>query len=714
MEVDQELFAIFKAEVEEQIDDLCERLARKPDRWKVDRLFQISHNVKGAARLVGVFPVRDAAHALEDLFYAVREGLELTEDVVSVARIGAELLDTCFQSIEGGEAPDISGYREQVSDCVGGKRVEKEERKPDTEKPAAEAAVKSEAEPQVEEDRDQEVEDGVAARKLHAAQTLRVGADKLETMMGLSSELASHVFQSEGHGNLAKKLVAGLGLAMQQSPQLRESPGLQEAYQVSRDLLRDLLDHATEALRLSDELQSSVRALRMVRIEGLRTILNRAVREACAATGRRAELKIQGSDTGVDRVVQEQLRDPLVHILRNAIAHGIEPPEERVEAGKSEAGQILLNASSTGPWVSIVVSDDGRGINVEKARARALEAGLVNRQELAELAEGQVIELLFRAGLSTTDVITELAGRGVGLDVVRSRLAELGGDASIATTPGQGTSITLRVPLTRLTTSGVLVRVGRQLFAAPTTEVERTLQISRDKLVVADGTEMVSVEGQLVRIDMLATVLGQAQVDFEERPAIVLTDGIRRRAFLVDEVCGQREYIAQPLSWNLQGAPGLAGSTVLDGGSLVLILDTRDLIGARRQSSAWTEERSVRQFRLLVVDDSATSRTLERNILRSAGYDVTTATDGEEAWTALKKEPFDLVVSDIEMPRLNGFELTKRIRSDKELEHLPVILVTSLGSEEHKRMGAECGADTYIVKGAFDQEELLGSVARLL
>jgi two-component system chemotaxis sensor kinase CheA len=714
MEVDQELFAIFRAEVEEQIDDLCERLARKPDRWKVDRLFQISHNVKGAARLVGVFPVRDAAHALEDLFDAVRQGLELSDEVVTVARSGAELLDTCFQSIDGGEAPDITSFREHVSACIGGrKKVKPKAKKRDEAKPEEAVAAKDEGEKKAKA-KDRDIEDGVDARKLHAAQTLRVGADKLETMMGLSSELASHVFQYEGHGNLVKKLTACLNLTMQQSPQLREDPSIQEAYRLSRKLQRDLLDHATEALRLSDELQSAVRALRMVRIEGLRTILNRAVREACSATGRLAELKIKGSDTGVDRVVQEQLRDPLVHILRNAVAHGIEPPAERVEAGKNEVGQILLEASSTGPWVSIVVSDDGRGINLEKARARALETGLATRQELAELAEDRVLDLLFRAGLSTADVITELAGRGVGLDVVRSRLAELGGDASISTTPGQGTSITLRVPLTRLTTSGVLVRVGRQLFAAPTTEVERTQQIARDDLVSADGADMVSVDGQLLRVDMLATVLGQPQVDFEQKPAVVLSDGIRRRAFLVDEVCGQREYIAQPLSWNLQGTPGLAGSTVLDGGSLVLILDTRDLIGARRQTSVWTEERSVRQLRLLVVDDSATSRTLERNILRSAGYNVTTATDGEEAWTVLKKEKIDLVVSDIEMPRLNGFELTRRIRADKDLEHLPVILVTSLGSEEHKQMGAECGADTYIVKGAFDQEELLGSVARLL
>lgn len=729
MEVDQELFAIFRAEVEEQIDDLCERLARKPERWKVDRLFQISHNVKGAARLVGVAPVRDAAHALEDLFSGVRSGLELSTEVVELARTGAELLDACFRAIDSDDAPDIADYSQRVNACVGPTAALKpahekavkvavtagsETAQPakETEKPGAKAATDEGAEVAAAEVA--EAEDGISARKRHATSTLRVGADKLETLMGLSSELAVHVFQSEGHSNLTRRLVASLANTLLSNPELSSHPELAEASQLSRDLLRALLDHATEALRLSEELQEAVRALRMVRIEGLRTILNRAVREVCASTGQRAELRLEGSDTGVDRVVQERLRDPLVHILRNAIAHGIEAPQERVKLGKNEVGQILIRARSAGPWVEIMVSDDGRGIDLEKTRTQALETGLVTAQELAELGEDRLLDLLFRPGVSTAETVTELAGRGVGLDVVRSRLAEIGGDASISTTPGQGTSITLRVPLTRLTTSGVLLRVNQQLFALPTNDVERTLQVERDSITTVEGNQVILLDDQMVRIDLLASMLGYSSPECDTRPAVVLDDGLRRRAFLVDEVCGQREYIAQPLSWNLRGAPFLSGSTVLDGGDVVLILDARDLLGSRRQDTIWSEKREVRQLRLLVVDDSATSRTLERNILRSAGYNVLTATDGAEAWEMLRREKIDLVVTDVEMPEVDGFELTRLIRGDQELEHLPVILVTSLGSEKDKQMGAECGADAYIVKGAFDQEELLAAVARLL
>jgi two-component system chemotaxis sensor kinase CheA len=222
------------------------------------------------------------------------------------------------------------------------------------------------------------------------------------------------------------------------------------------------------------------------------------------------------------------------------------------------------------------------------------------------------------------------------------------------------------------------------------------------------------VDGQLVRAVDLATVLGASTDDAPVKPALVISEGTRRRAVLVDEVLGQREYIEQPLSWNLAGASTVAGTTVLDGGSVVLVLDSRTLLGSRAATGGWSETKEVRQYRLLVVDDSTTSRTLERNILRSAGYDVMTAVDGQEALEILRDNQIDLVVSDVEMPSVNGLELTRSIRRDPGLEHLPVILVTNLESEEHQQDGAEAGADSYIIKGAFDQDELLHTVARLL
>ncbi len=339
---------------------------------------------------------------------------------------------------------------------------------------------------------------------------------------------------------------------------------------------------------------------------------------------------------------------------------------------------------------------------------------IVTAEDLEEASDDDVLDYLFNAGVSTAATVTELAGRGVGLDVVRSRMDRLGGKSFLHSRFGRGTEVVLRVPLTRLTTNGILVQVGPQVYAIPTGEVERTLSVNNEDVALADGVEVVRVEDRLVRMVSLADLLGIKGAEAPEKPAVVLSDGRRRRAILVDAVHGQREYILQPLAWNLEGAKLVSGTTVIDGGSVVPVLDSRRLMGTSAQTSGWAGSREMRRHRLLVVDDSATSRTLERNILRTAGYAVVTAINGEQALKILRSEEVDLVVSDVEMPGIDGFELTRQIRQDVDLERTPVILVTSLGSEEDKQRGAEAGADAYIVKGDFDQDRLLKTVGRLL
>lgn len=710
MEVDQELFAIFRAEVEEQIEDLCDKLDRPPERWRIDRLFQISHNVKGAARIVGVETIRSTAHALEDLFAAVRDGRELDETGVTLARVGAEHLSASFQAMESKTEHDVSSYRPSVDgwlDLAGG---DVEITPAGSEKAATAAGG---GQPDGTPDSVDPGSESAESRPKREA-TLRVTTDKVDALMGLASEFVSLVFRTERHGTLTRQLAGRLLKIQQGHPELRTDPDVREALRASRALLRELVDHANDSLAISEELQGSVRSLRMVRIDGLRPLLNRSIREASKETGRSAELHFIGGDTEVDRAILEQLRDPLIHLVRNAVGHGIENPEERAAAGKPETGNIELIAKTAGPWVEVVLKDDGRGIDVARVRDRAVETGIVTREEIAGSEDDEVVDLLFEAGLSTADEVTELSGRGVGLDVVRSRMVRLGGRSSLRSTTGVGTEVVLRVPLTRLTTNGILVRLAKQVYALPTGEVERTLSVGADDVSQADGAEVIHIEDRLVRIVPLADLVGGSSEDAAQKPAVVITDGMRRRALLVDQVIGQREYIVQPLAWNLDGAPLVSGTTVIDGGSVVPVLDSHVLMGSASRSSGWKTSKEIRRFRLLVVDDSATSRTLERNILRTAGYDVLTAVDGEEALEVLGREDIDLVVSDVEMPLVDGFELTRRIRGKRELEQLPVILVTSLGSEEDKSRGAEAGADAYIVKGAFDQDELLKTVGRLL
>jgi two-component system chemotaxis sensor kinase CheA len=543
--------------------------------------------------------------------------------------------------------------------------------------------------------------------------TLRVGAAKLDTLVELSSDLVAHVFRTEGHATLARRLASRLLEAEHTSPHLRADPELREVLRQARQLSAQLVDFAGESLRLSDELQSAMRSLAMVRIDGLATVLKRSVREVCSASGTSASLRLVGGHTEVDRAMLEGLRDPLVHLVRNAVAHGVEPPEERRLAGKPEAGSVEVEARSMGPWVDVVVRDDGRGIDLQQVRTRALEAGVASPGQLDEMGESELLDLLFRGGISTATEVTEYAGRGVGLDVVRTHLRKLGGEASLSSTHGQGAQVRLRVPLTRLTTTGVLVQIGEQAYAVPTADVERTLKIDIQDIKQVNGAEVISVEDQLVRVVHGGAAVCNSAATATGRFAVIIGDGPRRRALTVDEVLGQRELLLQPLCWNLEAAPAIAGSTVLDAGDVVLVLDAHAL--ARIGQTVRSAQRPARRTpRLLVVDDSATSRTLERNILRAAGYEVLTAVTGTEATQTLTSEQIDLVISDVEMPQMDGLELTRWIRSHDDLGALPVVLVTSLGSESQKLQGAEAGADAYIVKGEFEQDELLRTVARLL
>jgi two-component system chemotaxis sensor kinase CheA len=728
MDADQELLSVFRAEVDEQIEALCERLNRAPSRWRIDRLFQISHNVKGAAHLVGVDLVRDAAHALEDLFSAVRDGLKLSSEVVELARSGAGMLEACFRFLDDapdpdGEAPDLEEYRQQVRRYVTEGETAGSGPEAGTSTTTGVAETSAEEPPgspadagdstAVQKPQRQQPEQSGGARQ-RGAKTVRVGADRIDTLLGLTSELATQLFQLEGSTTLAKQASSQIEQASEAHPQLGSDTCFRETRMLLTELVRRLGEQTASTLRVSEELQGSVRALRMIRVDGLRSLLNRSLRDACSSTGRSASLRLTGGDTEVDRAVLEELRDPLVHLLRNAVAHGIEPADERATDGKETDGTVVLSARSAGPWVEISVGDDGRGIDPAAVRARAVASDTITIREAREMSDEQVLDLLFLPGLSTAEGVTELAGRGVGLDVVRSHVARLGGTVTITSTKDAGTHVTLRLPLTRLTTSGILVRLGEQLFAVPARDVERTVLVRRAEVATADGDSVVEIGGMWTCLASLADLLGYQEVDGAERPALVVHDGPRRRAILVDEVLGQREYLAQQLPWNLSGAPALSGCAVIEGSQVVIVLDSSELIGSRRSSEAWTSPHEIRQRRLLVVDDSATSRTLEYNILKAAGYDVLTAINGEQALQVLREHDIDLVISDVEMPIMNGLELVRQLRQRPELEHLPVVLVTSMGSDDDRQNGAEAGADAYIVKGAFDQDELLQTVARLL
>jgi two-component system chemotaxis sensor kinase CheA len=474
-----------------------------------------------------------------------------------------------------------------------------------------------------------------------------------------------------------------------------------------------------------DGLLEDIKQALMLPIASTLEILPRLVRDLARDQRKDIELVVSGAETQIDRRILQEIRDPLLHLVRNSIDHGIETPEARQLAGKVPRGTLSVTVGRKDGKVEIVVSDDGGGIDAGKVREAARKLGIA-----AVTGDGRedqdVVPLVFRSGLSTSPIITDLSGRGLGLAIVQEKVERLGGTIAVETRTGRGTAFRMMLPVTLATFRGVHVRVNDQHFIVPTAQVEQALRFKKDAIKTVQNRETLYWNAQTVSLVRLADVLELAQaasgVSSEDHfQALVLSSGGTRIAFLVDDIIGEQEVLAKILGKPLSRIRNIAGATVLGSGKPVAILNVADLLrsAVRIASSATatatqSEDTQPETKSILIVEDSITSRALLKNILESAGYQVVAAVDGAEAFNRLKTERFDLVVSDVEMPRMDGLELTTRIRADKALAEIPVVLVTGLESREHRERGADAGANAYIVKSSFDHSNLLDVVGRLL
>jgi two-component system chemotaxis sensor kinase CheA len=421
------------------------------------------------------------------------------------------------------------------------------------------------------------------------------------------------------------------------------------------------------------------------------------------------------------------MKDPLIHLLRNCIDHGIENPAVREKKRKPPQGTIALAISQQdGGKVELLVADDGAGIDAARVKAAARKLGMVAEEEAEKLGERETLALVFRSGVSTSPIITDVSGRGLGLAIVREKVERLGGAIAIESHPDAGTSFRIVLPLTLATFRGILVRAGDRLFVIPAASVERVTRAAETDIGTVENRETIVLGGQAVALVGLSDMLELPRAAASEAAdrgasAVVLGAGPERIAFRVDEVLGEQEVLVKTLGRQLARVRNVAGASVLGTGQVVPVLNVPDLMksavkraAAHAPVAAVEEPAGAQQRSILVVEDSITSRALLKNILESAGYRVATAVDGIDAYTALKTATFDLVVSDVEMPRMDGFDLTARVRADKRLAELPVVLVTALESREHRERGIDAGASAYIVKSSFDQSNLLEVIRRLI
>lgn len=715
----------------------------------LEELFRNVHSLKGAARAAGLQPIEELVHGMEDVLGAAKRGsISLTPALFDLLYHGLDLIGRVMAGLESGQgvdaALDLPGYLVRLAEAWRGQPIEPPQIAEAGAAPAAGAQPPPPPEP---------------LPPLGDGETIRVPTARLDDLMAQAGELLVTRLRAAQQAEDMKRLYTFVARwqrnwrrmrgALQALPRQSGNGGgakarafLQESEETLHtlaarlgDLAQRISEDATRLALVTGDLQDGVKRVRMLPLATLLDPFRRMLRDLAREKGVEVALDVRGADTEMDKHVLEEVKDPLMHLLRNCIDHGIESPEEREKLGKPRQGTITLRAERVDNAIVVEVADDGAGIDVEAVREAAVRRGLLSRDAAEEMDSAQVTALVFASGLSTSPIITEVSGRGIGLDVVRRNVEALQGRADVHSVPGDGVTFVLTLPLTLVSTRCLLVRAGGLVYAVPLTAVERMVTVDLRNVSVVEGREAISYRGRPLSLVRLADILvlsrperpsanhvpdGPASED--EAPAVILSAAGQQIAFLVDELLGGQELVIKSLGKQLVRVPNVAGATILGTGQVVPILNVTDLVkstqlaGGRQHILPSVQRKKIREERknILVVDDSITTRTLEKNILTTAGYEVTLATDGEEALAALVDNLCDLIVADIDMPRLDGFELTRRVKQDERYHDLPVILVTSLESPEDKARGIQVGADAYIIKSTFDQDALLETIRQLI
>jgi chemosensory pili system protein ChpA (sensor histidine kinase/response regulator) len=473
--------------------------------------------------------------------------------------------------------------------------------------------------------------------------------------------------------------------------------------------------------RLNRDLQQDLMRVRMVPFGSLQERLYRIVRQTAKEVGKRANLEIKGTQVELDRSVLERITGPFEHLLRNAVAHGIEEPQARRAAGKADIGEIHLELKQEGNEVQLALSDDGAGLNIERIRAKAIEQGLM--QPNADLSEAEIADFIFHAGFSTAEQVSQVAGRGVGMDVVRNEVAALGGRVEMRFTKGQGTRFTIYLPLTLAVTQTVLVRAGARTYAIPSVMVEQVLQLRQEQLVAAYSQRQTVWQDRHYPFHYLPHLLGTSDAVAEQKrfsPTLYLRSGTNSIALHVDDMVGSnQEIVVKSIGPQLQRVPGITGATVLGTGEIVLILNPVQLaikevaVHPAVVHEAPKPQAAATQPTVMVVDDSLTVRKVTGRLLERQGYLVVTARDGVEAMEKLQGLVPDVMLVDIEMPRMDGFDLTRNVRADPRLARVPVIMITSRTADKHQNYAKEIGVSHFLGK-PYQEDDLLAKISGFL
>jgi two-component system sensor histidine kinase and response regulator WspE len=758
------MLELFRLEAESQTAALSagvlaiEELDKSPQ--TLESMMRAAHSLKGAARIIGLEPAVHVAHALEDVFVAAGKGnlrirpehadvlLAAIDFLASIAaaddalaadgpwparaeEIVARLAALPAGGFEAIATPAVAQAAAAAAPAPATPTVAPVE--PATPPPAPPAADVSE--PAAAAPRGVEPADRV----------VRVSAESLTRLVGLAGEAlvetrqmrpfvdamlqfrSAQVDLCDALAALDEKLEAGelasvaAATASVAAIRRRADAGLAA-------LARHVDDFESFARRnedLSNRLHHEVIASRMRPLaDGIRGF-PRLVRDLARTLDKQIRFDVVGEQTGVDRDILDKLEAPLSHLIRNAIDHGLETPAARTAAGKPPTGTIRLEARHRAGMLHITLADDGRGIDVERLRERAVAKGLVARAVADQLGELELLEFLFLPGFSTSERVTEISGRGVGLDVVQSMVKGVGGSVRVASQPGRRTVFTLQLPITMSVIRALLVEIAGEPYAFPLTRIDQILHVPQAAIRTVEGRQYFDREGTAIGLVLAAQILelaGQAPAD--PMPVVVVSDRGQQFAMIVDAFLGERDLEVRPLDPRLGKVADINSASLLESGAPVLIVDVEDLVrsidnvlAGRRLSRVDFEklaEEARPRKRILVVDDSITVRELERQLLQSRGYAVDVAVDGMDGWNAVRSTPYDLIVTDVDMPRMDGIGLVSLIKADPARREIPVVIVSYKDREEDRLRGLDAGANRYLTKSSFHDETFVDTIVDLI
>ena len=766
---DEELRELYKASSSEHLSKLESDLMileKNPqDTAALEEFLREAHTLKGDSRMLGLDDIETLVHHLEDCVEGIKAGGEITPELCDRLYRGIDTVNQLAHEAVTGEAVEVNTIEVLASlmDTSVSTSVEHSEADLFDDDYSSSFSQNSAADlfddSDLFEDEDSFIKSELPSEQLptpdvsptkatvpirdYSIDTIRVEPQKLDTLLTHANELIvtklrisqqmseiEKMFELWTKWNqdnarnraLFDKIESQLPLEIQ--PLKFFFNTVEQRLQSFGSAVNYLKTRANEDVNslnlIADRLESGIQELRQLPLSNVFNLFPRMVRDLAKQQGKEIELVIEGGNTQADKKILEEIKDPLLHLIRNAIDHGIETPEERIAKGKSSTATLVLRGYQKGNSIGIEIRDDGRGLDLEKIKQTAIVRQVKTAAELATMSESEIQSLIFASGFSTRTEITELSGRGVGLDVVRANVERLKGSIQVASTVGDGCKFQIRLGTSLATTPVLIIEEAENLYAIPVEYIANMLAIAVDDIYTIDGSEVINYENQPLSIAKLRTLLKLSSTDISIGKSsrlfcLVLYVNQEYFCLIVDGFVDRQDITFKPQSKLLKRIPNIAGATILGDGSVCMILNPADLLHSLKNGN-WQQvshalESTAAKNKILLVEDSIIIRTQMQRLLRSAGYNVTIAEDGLEGLQKVQTQNFDLVLSDVEMPNMNGLEMTAQIRKDRGV---PIVLITTLSSPEDKRRGEQAGANAYLTKGNFDQQVLFDTLKQLI